>query len=194
MTTQSHAATRAATRPPQRQVERALDQAEIMRALRPRRTRRRHSARANGRATKRLRAALASTAKVPPLTRSELEEAFLAIVDAAGSPPRDQHPRLRPRSRRLLARASPRRRGRLNRAHSLTPHVRGRPSPRHRGPGPHIRAVRFTDRGSPPTTPSRRARAPCRFRPDPFVIGSNGGERRRHEPGGWNALPAPHLR
>jgi predicted transcriptional regulator of viral defense system len=74
-----------ATVAPQRDVERALDQAEILRlfdlnavddVL----------ARANGRDTKRLEAALRSQRDGPTLTRSELEEAFIALVDDAGLP------------------------------------------------------------------------------------------------------------
>jgi predicted transcriptional regulator of viral defense system len=71
---------------PQRHVERALDQAEILRVfdlmaiddvL----------ARANGRSTKRLEAALQKHRDDgPTFTRSELEEAFLKIIDDAGLP------------------------------------------------------------------------------------------------------------
>jgi predicted transcriptional regulator of viral defense system len=74
-----------ATTAPQRLVERALDQAEVLRdfdlaALDD------VLARANGRGTKRLIAALERHRAGPSLTRSELEEAFLALVDAAGLP------------------------------------------------------------------------------------------------------------
>lgn len=70
---------------PQRRVERAIHQAEILGAfdltalddvL----------ARANGRRTKILRAALEQQRQRPAFTRSELEEAFLALVDDAGLP------------------------------------------------------------------------------------------------------------
>jgi very-short-patch-repair endonuclease len=70
---------------PARHVERALDQAELLRgfdlvALED------VLARGNGRRTKKLRAALAQHRRGPTLTRSELEEAFLALVDRAGLP------------------------------------------------------------------------------------------------------------
>jgi predicted transcriptional regulator of viral defense system len=74
-----------ATSAPLRHLERALDQAEILgvfdlAALDD------VLARSNGRATKRLTAALESHRQGPTLTRSELEESFLALVDAAGLP------------------------------------------------------------------------------------------------------------
>ena len=70
---------------PQRHVERALDQAEILRVF-DARALEEQIARANGRATKRLAAALARHRDGPTLTRSELEEAFLALIDRAGLP------------------------------------------------------------------------------------------------------------
>jgi very-short-patch-repair endonuclease len=51
-------------------------------------------ARANGRATKRLEAALQKHRNGPTLTRSELEEAFIKIVDDAGLPRPDMNTRV----------------------------------------------------------------------------------------------------
>jgi predicted transcriptional regulator of viral defense system len=70
---------------PQRHVERAIDQAEILRtfdlaALDD------VVSRANGRATKRLERALQAHRDGPAMTRSELEEAFLALVAEARLP------------------------------------------------------------------------------------------------------------
>jgi predicted transcriptional regulator of viral defense system len=70
---------------PQRHLERALDQAEILRVL-DLRALDEQIARANGRATKRLIAALDRHRDGRTLTRSQLEEAFLAIIDDAGLP------------------------------------------------------------------------------------------------------------
>jgi predicted transcriptional regulator of viral defense system len=70
---------------PQRHIERALDQAEILRVFDARAIDE-QLARANGRATKRLAAALHRHRDGPTLTRSELEEAFLALIDRAGLP------------------------------------------------------------------------------------------------------------
>ncbi len=68
---------------PQRQVERALQQADVLRvfdlaALDD------VLSRGTGRRTTVLRAALAQQRRRPAVTRSELEEAFLALVDQAG--------------------------------------------------------------------------------------------------------------
>jgi predicted transcriptional regulator of viral defense system len=70
---------------PQRHLERALDQAEILRTFDLAQLED-VLARANGRATKRLHAALAAHRQGPTLTRSELEDAFLEITRAAGLP------------------------------------------------------------------------------------------------------------
>jgi very-short-patch-repair endonuclease len=69
----------------QRHVERALHQAEILRAF-DLAALEDAVARANGRRTKVLRAALEQHRHAPAFTPSELEEAFLALVDAAGLP------------------------------------------------------------------------------------------------------------
>jgi very-short-patch-repair endonuclease len=74
-----------ATTAPRRLVERALDQAEILRVF-DAKALDDVLARANGRGTRALRAALERHRDGPTLTRSELEEAFLALVDRAGLP------------------------------------------------------------------------------------------------------------
>jgi hypothetical protein len=70
---------------PARHVERALNQAEILRVF-DLATVDDVLARAQGRRTRALRAAIEQHRRGPNLTRSGLEEAFLALVDRAGMP------------------------------------------------------------------------------------------------------------
>ena len=118
----------------------------------------------------------------PSLTRSELEEAFLALVERAGLP----RPRINARvcgfevdaywpEHRLRGR------GRLVPLPPLAPQLRVGPPPRHRAPGrrhPHGARHRPPDRVRAGRGRSGSSAA-CRFRATPSVIGS---ERRRTAP------------
>ena len=117
---------------PCRLVERAIHQAEILRVFDLRAVDD-VLARANGRrGAAVLRAVLAQE---PAFTRSELEEALLALVATRGAAaPADEHAGRGPRGRRLLARAPARRRARQPPLPPHHPQLRIRPPTRRHPP------------------------------------------------------------
>ena len=111
-----------------------------------------------------LRRILGDTGRIGrTLTRSELEIAFLALVDAHGLPrPRPQPHRRPRRARRHLARRPPRRRARRLRDPRHPPRLRGRPCP---GPRAHARRLARRPPHRPPA--DERGRDHRATAPDP---------------------------